>query len=155
MDLKAKLAFYKSKAPGAHFEDKIIDWWTGKLGFSHVEIVVEENGQSYMYSSSGRDGGVRRKPHTFDHKTWEYVDVKINKETFYDFFRFTEHCKYDFAGIIGFVLPFQDRENKWFCSEWCSTVLKISGHKALYTKEPSKLSPNKFYQIVTTSPYSS
>jgi len=147
--MKCKLAFYKVSGKGAEFEDKVINWWTGKEGFSHVEIVVEENGKLFMYSSSGRDGGVRRKPHTFDMNTWKYVEVEIDRDKFYQFFKITENCKYDFMGILGFVFPFQDREDKWFCSEWCSNVLKISGDKRFFTKEPSRLSPNKFYEIAS------
>jgi len=149
--MKAKLAFYKVTAKGADWTDKIINWWTGKTGFSHVEIVVEENGKLYMYSSSGRDGGVRRKPHKYDENTWEYVNIVIEKDLFYKFFSLTKENKYDFAGILGFVLPFQDRENKWFCSEWCSNVLKICGYQIMFTKEPSKISPNKLYKLVTSS----
>jgi len=51
-------------------------------------------------------------------------------------------------GMVGFILPLKDREKEWFCSEWVSNALKISGCKKLWTKEPNKISPNKLYKIL-------
>jgi hypothetical protein len=136
-----KLAFYKAHQGG--LDDKLISWWT-KGKFSHTEIV--SNG--YMYSSSGMDGGVRKKPHKYDTKKWEYVDIELDLGILNEIFEKTENQKYDFKGILGFIIPLQDRSNKWFCSEWCSNVIKCNGDKRFYTLEPSRISPNKLYKII-------
>jgi hypothetical protein len=100
-----------------------------------------------MYSASGIDGGVRKKLHKYNPNKWEYIDIDLNLNILNEIYNKTKDCKYDYKGILGFILPLQDRENKWFCSEWVSNVLKCSGDKRLYLKEPSKLSPNKLYKI--------
>jgi hypothetical protein len=141
-----KLTFYK--AYQGNLTDKIISWWT-KGPYSHVEIVVGPDVNNLaMYSSSGLDGGVRKKPHRYDTNKWEYIDIDLNLNILLQIYNKTKDCKYDYSGILGFVLPLQDRENKWFCSEWVSNVLKCSGDKRLYLKEPSKISPNKLYKII-------
>ena len=143
------LAFYKSKNPNAEWDDKLIDWYTGSIGFSHVEIVVVyKTGKKEMYTSSPRDGGVRAKEHIWDENVWEYERINITFSHLTDIFTLTNGCKYDWNGILGFILPFQDRTNKWFCSEWCSNVLKTAGDKRFLILEPSKLSPNKLYKII-------
>ncbi len=139
--MKMKLAFYKAKG---NWKDKLIRFWT-KGPYSHVEIVSEDG---YMYSSSPRDNGVRKKKHTYDPKKWDYVEVEINPKILEEFYEETKGEHYDLAGILGFVIPVKDRTNRWFCSEWCSNVLKISGHKAMWKQEPSKISPNRLYKLL-------
>ena len=136
-----KLAFYKAKGD---WKDKLIRLWT-KGPYSHVEIIDEDG---YMYSSSPRDKGVRKKAHEFNPDKWDYVEVEINPGLLKNFFEETKGEHYDLAGILGFVIPVKDRTNRWFCSEWCSNVLKISGHKAMWKQEPSKISPNRLYKLL-------
>jgi len=140
------LAFYKgnSKNNGKLYS-KLIRWWT-KGPYSHVEIILD----GYMYSSSPRDGGVRRKKFKGKNDHWDFIEINNLKEkNILEFYNQTKENKYDFFGILGFILPFKDRTNEWFCSEWCSNALKISGYKKLWKLEPSKISPNKLYKIVT------
>jgi len=136
-----KLAFYKGEGT---VYSKLIRWWTrGK--YSHVEIVVG----SYQYSSI--EGiGVRKEWHKYDRSEWDYVDVyDLNIDDVLEFFEMTKGHKYDKIGILGFIIPLKDRTNEWFCSEWCSNALKISGYKVMWNKEPSKISPNKLYKMLT------
>jgi hypothetical protein len=141
-----KLAFYK--AHQGNLTDKIISWWT-KDKYSHTEIVVGNNFDDLiMYSASGIDGGVRKKSHRYDTNKWEYIDIDLNLNILNEIYEKTNKQKYDWFGIIGFILPLQDRQNKWFCSEWVSNVLKCNGDKRFYTLEPSRISPNKLYKII-------
>lgn len=140
-----KVAFYKGlSAPNRNWTDWLICKWTrGK--YSHVEIIVDD----YMYSSSPREKGVRRKKHTFDNNSWDYIDIEyLNESDILKFFLMTENSKYDWLGILGFILPFKDRTNKWFCSEWVSNAMKISGCESIWKLEPSKISPNKLYKVL-------
>jgi len=138
------VAFYKANQPKANWKDKLIAKYT-KGPYSHCEIIID----GYMYSSSPRDGGVRKKKHIVDTNVWEYVFVDIESKNTLQFFGLTKGCKYDWLGILGFVIPLKDRTNEWFCSEWCSTTLRISDYKKLWKLEPSKISPNKLYDIIT------
>ena len=102
-----------------------------------------------MYSTSPRDGEVRKKEYIYNENVWDYLEVKdVNVDKILTFYKMTKGLKYDWLGILGFILPFQDRTNRWFCSEWVSNALKISGYKKLWVKEPSKISPNKLYKIL-------
>ena len=142
--MSCKVAFYKGlSAPNRDWTDWLICKWT-KGQYSHTELIV--NG--FMYSSSPRDGKVRCKPHKIDNKTWDYIEVEANQKDILEFFKMTKGDKYDWFGILGFIIPIKDRTHDWFCSEWVSNALKISGCKKLWTKEPSKISPNKLYKIL-------
>jgi hypothetical protein len=141
-----KLAFYK--AHQGNFIDRVISWWTNGP-YSHVEIVVgpDINNLS-MYSSSGIDNGVRLKQHKYNPTLWEYVDINLDFNVLLQIYNRTKGNKYDYSGILGFILPFRDRQDSWFCSEWVSNVLKCSGDKRFYTLNPSRISPNKLYKII-------
>jgi hypothetical protein len=96
-----KVAFYKSKQNHADWKDKLIAWWT-KGKYSHTELII--NG--YMYSTSPRDGCVRRKKHIYNENVWDYIkvnNVEISKVV--EFFEMTKGQKYDWLGILGFVVP--------------------------------------------------
>lgn len=136
-----QLAFYKAKGD---WQDKVIRIWT-KGPYSHVELIMD----GYMYSSSPADGKVRKKPHVVDDSMWEYVNIpNLEVKHILEFFDLTKNEKYDYMGILGFIIPLKDRTNDWFCSEWCSNALKISGYEKMYKLEPSKLSPNGLYNLI-------
>jgi hypothetical protein len=137
-----KLAFYK--AHQGNLTDKVISWWTnGK--YSHVELIIDD----MMYSTSPRDRCVRVKKHKFDKNVWDYIEINnVDEAKIIEFFEMTKGQRYDWLGILGFVVPLKDRTNDWFCSEWCSNALKIAGCKKLWKQEPSKISPNKLYKIL-------
>ena len=145
MSTNVLVAFYKANQSNATTIDKVIAWWT-KGKYSHVELIID----NHMYSTSPRDGEVRVKRHVYDKDVWDYVTVSVGSiKNISEFYRQTKGLKYDWFGIFGFIIPTKDRTNRWFCSEWVSNALKISGCKKLFTKNPSKLSPNDLYKILT------
>jgi len=135
----AELIFYKNRKT---LLDRLIMWKTGGK-YSHCEIKVGGN----MFSSSGLDGGVRKKPFK-NPNSWDIIEVEIDVDKFKKYFEKTKGSKYDYIGILGFILPLQDRTYSWFCSEWCSNFLKISGYEKLWLEEPSKIHPSKLYEIL-------
>jgi hypothetical protein len=137
-----KVAFRKAK--NENWGKKLIALWT-KGKYSHVELIIGDK----QYSSHISDGGVRCKKHIYNEDLWDYVEVpNIRVKDILQFYSITKGDKYDLLGIAGFVIPFKDRTNEWFCSEWVSNALKISGYKKLWNQEPSKISPNKLYKIL-------
>jgi len=141
---KGYIAFYKAYGPHSKWHHKLVDWKTGKKGYAHAEIILGDT----MYSSSGIDGGVRKKPHKFDENSWTYVSIDIDKEKLELFLEKTKNDKYDWFAILGFIIPIKDRTHKWMCSEWCSNFIKIQGDDRMMILEPSTVSPNKFYEIM-------
>lgn len=149
--MKITIAFYKKNAPRATFYDKLVAWWTNS-DVCHTEIVIDD----YQYSSSPRDGGVRKVPHRIDHHTWEYLDLEITEKDLLKgliFFEKTKNCKYDWMGIFGFISPFKDREDRYFCSEWSSKFLIIVGVSKLFDKEPYRISPARLKCILLNKEY--
>ena len=145
-------AFYKAyEAAGRDFTDLVIASWTHGP-YSHVEIVVD----GCMYSSSGRDGGVRRKPHSLNPASWDYIAVQVEDDAIKKldkFFEMTLECKYDWMGILGFVLPVHDSEKRYFCSEWCSKAGIVLDIECLYNKNPARISPNRLARILLKEGY--
>ena len=151
-----KLAFYKATAPGATWIDREINRRTGRLGFSHVELVFADG---VSFSSSGRDGGCRFKTLDIaDPATWEVVGIGGTPEqetAARNFCLKQDGKKYDWLGVIGFVFTDARRYDqpgyRWFCSEVCVAALQASG---LWNKsanaliDPMKESPNALYRLV-------
>jgi len=151
--MQIKYAFYKAfEAKGAKKDDVIIAKWT-RGPYSHVELIVLDD---VMCSSSPRDGGVRCKEHIYDKSTWDYITIDVETQDitrYTKFYEVTKRLKYDWLGIVGFVLPVHDNPKKYFCSEWTSKAGIIMGIECLYTKEPSRLSPNKLAKTLLASGY--
>ena len=127
----SQLAFYKAK--NGTWADKLIAWWT-KSEFSHVELIHE----GWWYSTSPRDGEVRRKRIVYNEDNWKFVDVELDEEWLAGVFSKTKGQKYDWINIfLTQVVPLGiENKEKWICSEWCGYVL---------FKEEQKVSPEDLY----------
>ena len=117
-----KFAFYKYDRTKWNFEtivDRLICFATrGK--YSHVEAMLEQNpdGSWQCASSTPRDGGVRIKNIFLKPEHWEIIDVDCDTQGVRYWFESHKGCKYDFLGILGFVIRQENGEsNKYFCSE--------------------------------------
>lgn len=142
------VAFYKHKRERKSLKDcvfrlfdDIIKFFThGK--YSHCELVFKgtKDGRYMCYTSSNRDGGVRKKIMELPAGRWDLVPVKIDYNQVFRFYQKTVGCKYDLCGAIGVVTRFGNVKNRYFCSEWCAEALKL--------KQPHKYSPNSLYQYL-------
>jgi len=136
------MAFYKKDTH--HVSDRIIRQWQ-KIKkdkywkYSHVEVILPDG---TFFSSSPRDGGVRKKYIQYDDNVWDFYRIGV---TMNDAVVSNESGKkYDWLGIaLSQVVPFAiQSENKWFCSE-------ISGHM-IGVYEPYKFSPSRLAEHVIT-----
>jgi hypothetical protein len=134
-----KIIFYK--ASKGRLLDKLIAFWTlGK--YSHVEIVYE----GVAYSSSSRDGGVRRKI-IDDFETsgkWDIFDIKIDPVQLQFLYHITQTKKYDWVGIfLSELIKFNiQSKNRWYCSEWIAFLYNMQSKNKIKTN----ISPNKLYK---------
>ena len=152
---KILVAFYKANNTNASWKDKLIAWYTNGP-YSHTELILIDGNKHIMCSSSPREGMVRCKPHTIDNDSWDYVEVEISHkdiDTIKDFYNSILGMRYDWSGILGFILPTQDRTDRWFCSETVSNALKIIGFRPMWYLEPSRVSPNKLYKLLRDAGY--
>lgn len=123
------LACYKgpAKKPLAKIFHYVVCVWTLSR-YSHCELVID----GWAYSSSSRDGGVRKKKIDFNSGHWDLVPLPyLDAEYVLNFYEKTRNHKYDYLGLFGFVLPFIPHSTgRWFCSEWCGKAQKyVKSHR--------------------------
>lgn len=134
------LALYKGKKSGKGVKVKLArltDWTIRKITrgqYSHCEIAIDLGGKFECYSASLRDGGVRRKLIYLTPDKWDLIELPENvAQQARDLYRQTLGAKYDVWGVFGVVLKCHSGSlKKWFCSEWCAKVLKLT-HPAQYS----------------------
>lgn len=129
------LALYKGKKEGRGlkaFGNRLLDCAIRiitRSPYSHCEIAIKEHPESsefLCFSSSARDGGVRRKVMPLPNDKWDFIELPYTViEPTLRLFRRTHGLGYDWPGAIGTVLKLSHLQNKWFCSEWCARALKL------------------------------
>jgi len=118
--------------------------------FVHSEIIYEKDNELWMMSASQYSDSVRTKKHKVSN-TWTYYRVHVTKEfitNMLDFFNKVKHEKYDYMGILGFILFNKDRSDKWFCSELVSNIFKLNSYEFMWCVEPSTTSPGKLGELL-------
>lgn len=122
--MPVSLAFYK--APGTAFDGAVR--YVTDSPYSHVELVID----GVFWSSSPRDGGVRRKLVPLDHAKWDFIHFPSGPET--DalgeaarlWMLAHEGEGYDWLGVGRFVIPaLPEFERRWFCSEAVAAAMAM------------------------------
>ncbi len=141
------VAFYKHKVKVRTWQtfrewliDTIIRMAT-KSKYSHCEVVFKaytHNGSVFYdcYSSSPRDGGVRKKTMTLEPQKWDLINVDISSNRIKQTFKLYVGKPYDLLGAVGFYFGRQDKA-KYFCSEYCAEMLKLDN---------TLISPQQLYE---------
>ncbi len=149
--IKVYLAFYKGRKSGNELSDKITRLFESATRFfthgkySHVELVIPDvEGTCVCYSSSMRDGGVRKKVMTLDLDKWDLLEVKASTRDIEYYYSNTENCNYDLRGALGCVFPSRESSRKYFCSEWCFNAITGS-------KDGWRFSPNDLFVLANNS----
>lgn len=110
--------------------------------YSHCEIAIErDDGQYDCYTSSPRDGGVRLKTMRLPDDKWNLIPIDISAETVQQFYQHTQGKAYDYLGALGMVFGLPENPRRYFCSEWCATVLGY--------QQGWRFSPNDLAVILT------
>lgn len=112
-----QLALYKGRG---NLGNALIRWWT-KSEYSHCEVVLGVT----AYSSSIRDGGVRRKWIDWNPKHWDCIDLPwadaAAVKKLFDDTRGEPYGYWDLLTRQIFNRP--GDAPGWFCSEWCAAAL--------------------------------
>ncbi len=132
--MNAQLALYK--ASGTRL-DRLIRWRTGSI-YSHVELVI---GGSW-YTSSPRDGGVRRREIVPKPGHWDFVPVDVDAERIIRLWAATDGEGYDWLGIVGHAIgiPRIHSYGRWTCSEWVAEAMGLPN--------PWRWTPERIWQVV-------
>lgn len=108
--------------------------------YSHAELVIDGK----CYSSSVRDGGVRGKFIDLDSGHWDVYQVTPafdNPEQALTWFQEHDGARYDWPGIVRFVLPFvPQKKGEYFCFEAVGAALGVAN--------PSKFSARDLLKFV-------
>ena len=138
-----KLALYRSVAGDKL--DTIIDLFSGRYGYSHVELIFD-NVDGSWFSSSPRDGACRFKNIVPKEKHWVIVDLPeidyIQEVNIYSLAKCLVGDKYDYYGILFWYVFFwvkKQKDKNWWCSE---VVAYLLGHVD-YRVTPNELA--KYY----------
>lgn len=144
------LAFYKGRANNWWYrlQDDAIRYVT-QSPYSHVELIkgdATKHGIPYLcWSSSGRDGGVRKKNITLREGQWDMVKIQMTKEKYDDILNKIgkeQGKSYDYAGILlSQIFAFgRHSKRRWFCSELIAYAMGI--------EQPERFSPGMLYNLV-------
>ena len=116
------LALYKGYGD---WKDKAIRLFTrGK--YSHCEIAIQNSNAWHCYTSSPRDDGVRMKTMLLPSDEWDLIELPEKYiEPTIALFEQTKGAKYDLIGALSVVVLARENREKWFCSEWCGSVLGL------------------------------
>ena len=140
------LALYKGRKRGKtprELWQRLMDWAVRAATrgqYSHCEIAVKHGfAEDYhCYSASLRDGGVRSKTMPLPDDKWDLIPIRDADayDRVWALYQSTRGAKYDYTGALGVVVFMSIRQSarRWFCSEWCATVLGLV--------EPERFSPN-------------
>ena len=144
------IAFRKVKKDSSIIS-KIIGW-KEKANYSHVEIAFEETSGVYKSLVALPENKVLiYKNRFFKKDSWDIMKLEVTDEQ-YETAR--EICdgyigaKYDLAGILGFITPFKDRADEWFCSEATSNTLKCIGYEPMRYIEASDVGIRELLDIL-------
>ena len=135
-----QVAFYKK--PGTTF-DKFVRWRT-KSQYSHVELLID----GWGYSSSNRDGGVRRK--VLDTSWgWDLYEIKLTDAQalrLQYFWANTQGCRYDKLGLVGFLFGITalQHEDRYSCGEWCAGALGFDDPEIFTPQKLLESLPERF-----------
>jgi hypothetical protein len=112
--------------------DKLIRWWT-KSPYSHCEIVTN---QVAIGADAWRGRVIARDVNTFNRANWDIVSVSVADN---DWLLQQVGKRYDYLGILGFLLLKIEKPAWWYCSELAAAYLGIS-------KRP--ISPGELYDNI-------
>ena len=104
--------------------DNIIKLFTrGK--YSHCELAIAlSDGQFECYSSSYRDGGVRKKLMKLPNDKWDLLPLNgLSGDEIRQYFNTTQGKHYDVLGVLGYLIGVYQHPNNFFCSEWCYNAI--------------------------------
>jgi hypothetical protein len=129
--------------------DKFISWVTWGL-FSHCELFFPR--RHLCFSSSMRDGGCRVKLIPNNREHWRRLQLPCSWEQEASIWAWCDRrrgLKYDHAGaVFGPWFGWKHDDDRWYCSEICSAVLRDFG---ILPDLPHHLSPSSLWEFCKRS----
>jgi hypothetical protein len=139
------LASYKARREGWQgLVNGAVQWLT-KSQYSHTELCLGNPFENPVIciSASGIDGGVRSKIMQLKPEHWDTVPMPwVDHYAAIHFLRAEQGAKYDYAGVLRFLLPWavSASKSRWFCSEAVAAMVGLD--------DPWRFSPADLHVVV-------
>lgn len=128
------------------FYERLIDWLSGARGYCHAELIFTSDVESLTSLAAG---GVQWLDRRYPAAEWDVWDVGFEwaEDLVADWADGEIGCKYDYLGVLRFLLKFlRQSPKRWFCSEIVTAALQqCSLFRHL---KPWKVSPNKLAKML-------
>ena len=127
---------------------RIISWWT-RSPYFHVEMIIKDK----WISSNADLGGVTVRNLNPLHSNWDYIDVDVDMRhlsTVMSFIESQQDKKYDWKGIVlaqVMQITRGDDQDKWFCSEIVTEILKKFGETRVHHLDSAAIDPGELYEM--------
>jgi hypothetical protein len=144
------LASYKGTGKGFNgLVDKGIRFIT-RGQYSHSEICIGNPffAQALCITSAGTEGGVKARRLRFKEDEWDITILnKVTPEQVTLWYQQNAGAKYDFIGVVRFMIPFVSNESKkkWFCSEAAASIIGMV--------EPWRYDPSTLHAVAMSSKF--
>lgn len=124
---------------------RLIDTFSGRGGFAHAELLWDSD-ISYTAQPMGGTNYARHNHLNCDWVVYELPEV-CDDGTIRRWCDSELGCRYNFGGVMHFVLPFMAQNpKKWFCSEIVVAALQQVG---LFPNEVAwRVSPNRLKKLL-------
>lgn len=131
------LAFYKKPKTAV---EKLIKFFT-RSNYVHCEIVTVKLEHTFYGYASDIGVGVCARWKEYKIDDWEFIKIDDCKGVteLRSFYQKTKNRKYDYLGVLGFVLGTPQNPKRYFCSEWCAEFLGV--------EKPYKVTPAKLKEL--------
>ena len=142
---KLRIAFYK--ASNGQFDDKFIDKFSGNLGYSHCEVVLNESTMiGAHYLADGVNTFYYNNIYTSGY--WDVLELDLPSDLPIEYANTCIGVGYDVLGVVLYFigLTFGDDKDKVWCSEFCARVInKATNEKKHKLIEDVLIMPNDLY----------
>ncbi len=143
---KIHIAMYKGKG---RIRDKIVDLFTGNLGYTHCELVITPQktiGSHYLYKN-----GVQYFYYNniYNNPRWDIYEVDGDLQVALKYARKQVGTPYDLAGVILYFigLTYGDSRKGVWCSEYLAEVI----NRANKSKINTMIMPNILIKVLKKS----
>lgn len=141
---KLRVAFYKARYGG--FDDHVINRFSGNIGYSHCEVVVDS---TTMVGAHYSNDGVRifKYNNVYSSGLWDVIEIDLPRSIAVQRAKQSaiNRVGYDAVGVaLQFIhMPIYKDKSKVWCSEFCAKVINYTAKEAY--KLNTRIMPNELY----------
>ena len=151
MSKKMRVAFYKANKGG--LDDKFINRFSGNLGYSHCEVVLDnQHGISAHMQTNGV--AIFTYPDLLNSEYWDVYELDIPySDRAITLAKHFIGTKYDYIGVVLWFIGLKtgDSKYKFWCSEFTAYIIRqhlFQMNETVQPIEDTRLMPNELIKIL-------